>query len=95
MQLTVPETHDYTRNEQRLMGKQTCIGWYQEVRLLPVSMKVSVNMTNCYASFFSWIFMGGDLEYGCNFMDDKRITSEKVLLWEGWRMTLPIFSTCF
>ena len=79
----------------RIRGMKTCFGWYQEVRILPISFKLVVNFMNCYMSVFNYLFMDGELDYWCKYVPDKRIATESTLVWQGYRLTVPIWKKCW
>ena len=89
----MPETKDKSWIYQRMRGKEICFGWYQEFRILPMSFKLGLNFLNCYASAFD-IWFGKEFGQWCDFNLDKRLHSEKVLFWQGYRMTIPIMKVC-
>ena len=90
----MPETKDLTWIEQHLKGLKSCIGVYQEFRLLPITWRLGLNFLNCYWSFIDWILFGKEIESWCKFNEDNHIYSEKLVYWEGYRMTLPVMQVC-
>ena len=94
-QLTRPSTEEHSMKWNRIRGMKTCFGWYQEVRILPISFKLVVNFMNCYMSVFNYLFMDGELDYWCKYVPDKRIATESTLVWQGYRLTVPIWKKCW
>ena len=87
-------TANMTTAEKSAIDNVLCLGWYSEIRILPLYLQFITNIEKCAYSFIH--LLAGQEEVGtrCYFSPSNRITSDEVLVWQGFRKTLTIVEFC-
>ena len=87
-------TAEMSWEEKQAINNVTCMGWYSEIRLLPLYFKYVTNIEKCAYSFIHLLFGQDEVGLRCYFSPSNRISTEEVLVWQGYRQTLTIVEFC-
>ena len=87
-------TAEMTWEEKQALDNVMCLGWYSEIRILPLYLQYITNIEKCAYSFIHFLVGQDEVGLRCYFSPSNRISSEEVLVWQGYRQTLTIVEFC-